>query len=541
MGDTAANLSYPCRSFAHVFEGGGFGVGLAVNQLATPSCGAAELPPPDQEWHPARLGELMPVAARSNAEMAEEMRRANIADSRLWAYRVEMIVQLGTRCSDDRDRPAGVPGAASPSWAGRSALPEGVSEFFPDELALIMNCSRSEATRLTAVAWTLFHRLPQSWAALADGELNWARARAIAAEINRYGPDLDLHLVATVESVVLPQAAELPVGRLQALVRAEVVRRDAEAAERRRQQARSAADVFLRRSRLDGMSEVVTVVPQPVAAAMYDAVDTHARNAKVDGDQRPIGVIRADIMANLALRPWDDRRPPVTAELRVLAPLNSLLADPSAPEVMGRPTGVAEVEGEPITVEHLRALLTALDAVCPGGLQAPTGGSLHVDLLGAGGALLATLTRRELDQAGRRGCPQHPAGDCRCAVVERPPPSEGYAPTAPQRRWSKARDRGCRHPGCRNKAGWADLDHVVPHADGGPTDCGNLCCLCRRHHRLKTHAAGWSFRLDADGALWVTTPSGVTRVSRPPGTDFLEPHELGVPLPDAEIVDLMPF
>ena len=57
---------------------------------------------------------------------------------------------------------------------------------------------------------------------------------------------------------------------------------------------------------------------------------------------------------------------------------------------MGRPTGVAEVEGEPITVEHLRALLTALDAVCPGGLQAPTGGSLHVDLLGSGGALLAT-------------------------------------------------------------------------------------------------------------------------------------------------------
>ena len=134
-------------------------------------------------------------------------------------------------------------------------------------------------------------------------------------------------------------------------------------------------------------------------------------------------------------------------------------------------------------------------------------------------ALLATLTRRELDLAVRRGCPS-PAGDRRCAVVERPPPSEGYAPTAPQRRWSKARDRGCRHPGCRNKAGWTDLDHVVPHADGGPTDCGNLCCLCRRHHRLKTHAAGWSFRLDADGALWVTTPSGVTRVSRPPGTDW---------------------
>lgn len=523
-----------------MFEGGGFGVGLTVNQLAMPSR-PAELMPAEQEWHPARLGELMPVASRTNAEIAEEMRRASIADSRLWAYRVEMIVQLAVRCSDDRDRPAGVPGAASPSWSGQSPLPAGVSEFFPDELALILNCSRGEATRLTSLAWTLWHRLPDTWAALADGELTWSRARAIAAEINRYGPDFDAHLVSTVEAAVLPQAAELSVGRLQALVRTEVVRRDAEAAERRRRQARSAADVVLRRSHLDGMSEVVTVVPQPVAAAMYGSVDTHARNAKADGDPRPIGVIRADVMANLTLRPWDDSRPPVTAEVRVLAPLNSLLADPSAPEVDGRPTGVADVEGEPITADRLRALLTALDAVCPGGLQAPTGGSLHIDLLGAGGSLLATLTRRELEQAVRRGCPQHPEESCRCAVVGRPPASDGYTPTAAQRRWSKARDRGCRHPGCRTKAGWADLDHVVPHADGGPTDCDNLCCLCRRHHRLKTHAPGWTFHLDADGALWVTTPSGVTRVSRPPGGHLLEPHELGAPLPESETVELVPF
>jgi hypothetical protein len=31
----------------------------------------------------------MPVAARDDAALAEEVRRASIADSRLWAYRVE--------------------------------------------------------------------------------------------------------------------------------------------------------------------------------------------------------------------------------------------------------------------------------------------------------------------------------------------------------------------------------------------------------------------------------------------------------------------
>ena len=535
-------MSYPIRRFAHVFEGGGFGVGLTVNQvglLSDASAGSVALA--DPAWHPARLSELMPVAARSDAELAEEVRRANIADSRLWAYRLELIVQLAYRRRDDRDRPPGTPGAASHSWAGTSPLPEGLSEFLADEVAMISNCSRSEATTLIAVGWTLIHRLPDTWAALADGELSWSRARAFAHEIGRYGLDLDQHVVRMIEAVVLPQAAELAVARLRSLIRAEVLRHDVEAAERRRRRAQEAADVFVRRSPLDGMSEVVTVVPQPVAAAMLGAVDGHARQAKEHGDVRPIGRIRAEVMADLTLRPWDDSRPPVTAELRVLAPLNSLLPDPADPGAGGVPSGVAEVGGEPITAAHLRALLAALDAVCPGGLQAPTGGSLHLDLLGGGGALLATLTRRELEQAVRRGCGQHPEGKCRCPVVQRPPRTGAYAPSAQQRRFGAARDRGCRHPGCRNRSGWADLDHVVPHAEGGPTDCDNLCCLCRRHHRLKTHAPGWTFHLDADGSLWVTTPSGVTRVSRPPGSYLLEPFELGAPLPDAKLVELAPF
>ncbi|MGY1737801.1 hypothetical protein [Geodermatophilus sp. SYSU D00684] len=57
----------------------------------------------------------------------------------------------------------------------------------------------------------------------------------------------------------------------------------------------------------------------------------------------------------------------------------------------------------------------------------------------------------------------------------------------------------------------------MPHAHGGPTDCANLCCLCRSHHRLKTFAKGWRFHMSADGTLTVTTPSGIKRTTRPPG------------------------
>ncbi len=208
-----------------MFEGGCFGVGLTVNPLGVPGWPGDAT---DPDWHPTRLGELMPVAARSDAGPAEEMRRANVADSKLWAYRVELIVELANRRRDDRDRAAGTPGSASPSWAGPGTFPEGLSEFLPDEVAMVMNCSRAEATTLTTVAWTLIHSLPATWAALADGELNWPRAQAIG----RCGPELDAYVPRTLEAVVLPQAAELPVSRLRFLVRAEVVRRDAEAAER---------------------------------------------------------------------------------------------------------------------------------------------------------------------------------------------------------------------------------------------------------------------------------------------------------------------
>ena len=81
---------------------------------------------------------------------------------------------------------------------------------------------------------------------------------------------------------------------------------------------------------------------------------------------------------------------------------------------------------------------------------------------------------------------------------------------------------------------------MIAHADGGTTDCANLCCLCRRHHRLKTHARHWQYRMTPDGTLTVTTPSGVTRTTRPPGTQLPTHRQLaGAVLPDRD--DRPPF
>ncbi|HYO37919.1 MAG TPA: HNH endonuclease signature motif containing protein, partial [Geodermatophilus sp.] len=91
---------------------------------------------------------------------------------------------------------------------------------------------------------------------------------------------------------------------------------------------------------------------------------------------------------------------------------------------------------------------------------------------------------------------------------------------------------------CGQRVGQADTDHVTPHARGGATDCTNLCCLCRTHHRLKTHARGWHFQMTPDGTLAVTTPSGVTRTTRPPG--MRPPPPEPPPAPDPPAADTAP-
>jgi hypothetical protein len=265
----------------------------------------------------------------------------------------------------------------------------------------------------------------------------------------------------------------------------------------------------------DGMGELRLFGPWPVITAIADTVEGYAHLARDTGDPRPIGQRRVGVFTDLVLRPWDTSRSPMTAHLTVVAPIPALR--PSV-TVGAQAAPTADLDGQPITAGALRALLEDLDSLCPGGLQSPTGGSLHLALTHPeSGRLRAVVSRRELERLAARGCPAHPAGDCTCPLLQAPPPVDRYRPAAGQRRFTTTRDRTCRHPGCRSRAIWADLDHVLPHADGGTTDCTNLCCLCRRHHRLKTHAPGWTFTMDDDGILTVTTPTGIPRVTRPPG------------------------
>jgi hypothetical protein len=377
-----------------------------------------------------------------------------------------------------------------------------VSQFFPAELAVVLNCGRRTPANVALRAWVYRAQLPGTWAALAAGTLDEPRAKVLADVLQHTTPAT----ARAVEAQLVPEATQLATGRLRARAVALLLELDADAVDARRTDARRRADVRTYPSHLQAMATLAAELPADEAAEAYDLINQLATMAKAHGDPRPIGQLRAEVCSLLLRRPADSGLPGITANVTVTAALDALEGVSDAP---------GSVNGLPITAGHLRELLQRLGALA---LPAPEGGTLTLALTAAEGRLRATTTPDRLARLARRGCRQHPDRDCGCPVLQKPAPTDAHTPTAAQHTFGTTRDRACRFPTCGQRVGWADRDHVIPHADGGDTDCANLCCLCRSHHRLKTHARGWHFAMDPDGTLHVTTPSGITRTTRPAAT-----------------------
>jgi len=82
------------------------------------------------------------------------------------------------------------------------------------------------------------------------------------------------------------------------------------------------------------------------------------------------------------------------------------------------------------------------------------------------------------------------------------------------RRALRARDQGCRFPGCTHRR-FLHAHHIRHWARGGATDLGNLVQLCSYHHRL-VHEGGFSVQLSGRRAIGFRRPDGQVIVSAPP-------------------------
>ena len=114
----------------------GWGVGLTVAEVGGPS---SDVPVPrGAVERPSRLTEVLPVAVRSDAEIALELGRIVAVEAALIAYKTELVMGLAAHRPDALDPVPGQPGVG-----GNSDGPiPGTSEFFVDELALVFSTAR---------------------------------------------------------------------------------------------------------------------------------------------------------------------------------------------------------------------------------------------------------------------------------------------------------------------------------------------------------------------------------------------------------------
>jgi hypothetical protein len=110
----------------------------------------------------------LPVEVLSPAEKATELQRLQARKAMDSAYEAELVMGLAADRPDTDDPPPGHPGARR---RGAGSPVPGTSEFLPDELAMVLNCSRSFASGVLADAWVLVERMPAVHARCLRG--NW--------------------------------------------------------------------------------------------------------------------------------------------------------------------------------------------------------------------------------------------------------------------------------------------------------------------------------------------------------------------------------
>ena len=237
--------------------------------------------------------------------------------------------------------------------------------------------------------------------------------------------------------------------------------------------------------------------PRPPRSARRST--PHARALKAAGDERPIGQLRG----GGAARPGDPRRAG-PADGRAPTSTWSPRWTPWSPRPREHPVWAGSrcwSTGSRSPPRWPGSCWNAWTRCARAGCRPRPTAPCRSSVTDADGRLIASLTRRELESAVRHGTGLVPAAGGR-PVRAHP----GAAAVRPDPRPHLPASR-LRQPGRLGRPG--PRRSRTPTA--ATTDCTNLCCLCRRHHRLKTHAPGWRYVMTPDGVLTVTTPTGITR------------------------------
>jgi hypothetical protein len=392
-----------------------------------------------------------------------------------------------------------------------------VAEFCVAELGGVLGISTTAAKKLIGHALELRHRLPRLWAQVHAGQVPAWRARAVADTTIHSSPALTAEAAGFVDSQVAAVAGRIGTAQLDRLVAEAIKRYDLAVADPSKDPEDGWQHVDPRHVTVNkddvhyaGTLRIEAEVDIADALDLDRAVAHHAATQKALGSQLPLDARRAKALGDLA---------------RTQTALD-----------LAFPDGAVKGDGDDESNDNLPA---AREVVIHAHFDASLSGEQTV--FGSTGRMENGQRLVLLDQV-RSWC-----ADTRTKVTVKPVidlntqlTAQGYDIPDRLREQIQLRDRTCVFPRCTRPARGCDIDHVIPYdhdaeADGrpqpGPTSTNNLGCLCRFHHRLKTHSA-WRYAMVEPGVFEWTSPHGHRYRRDHTGTTEIDPLDPpGIPRP----------
>jgi hypothetical protein len=334
-------------------------------------------------------------------------------------------------------------------------------DFSREEIALALRLSPRSAGKRLHTARMLAACLPATTAALHTGAISLTHAQILVEECT----GLPEAAIRAIETRVIERAPSQTPAQFARSVRRAVLAAAPVSAYLAHTIANTQRGVWLK-PEPDAMATLTAFLPAAQARAAYTAIDTAARTTpdRLDPDGRKLGI--------------DERRADALLEL---------LTGRDTARDTGRDTARASSHADIQIVIDAATLLRLAD---------------HPAELAGYGPLPAELARQLAADAHWRRLVTDPVTghllDYGRTTYRRP---------AALRDYLHARDRTCRFPGCPQPAPACDIDHQQPWNNNGTTSATNCACLCRRHHRMKTHT-NWHLQRHDDASTTWTSPTG---------------------------------
>jgi hypothetical protein len=471
-----------------------------IDGLAAPARGVAD------GLSPADL--LASIKASRELENAEAARQLTLAAAWADLHPPESIHDAASVTVPGREHEEPIAGEGAPL----------VAEFCVAELGTVLGITSTAAKKLIGHALELRHRLPRLWDQVHVGLVPAWRARAVADVTIHSSPALTVEAAGFVDAQVAAVAGRIGSAQLDRLVAETIKRYDLATAD----PTKDPEDGYLA---VDPRHVTVNKDDLHYAGTLHLEADLDLADAlDLDRAVAHHAAVQKALGSELSL---DARRAKALGELaRTQTALDLAFQD----------GGVEETDdGEP-------NLPAAREVVIHAHFDASMSGEQTV--FGPTGRMENGQRLVLLDQI-RSWC-----ADSRTKVTIKPVidlntqlTAQGYEIPDRIREQVQLRDRTCVFPRCTRPARGCDMGHVIAYdhdADAkgrpqpGPTSTDNLACLCRFHHRLKTHSA-WRYETPAPGVFEWTSPHGHRYRRDHTGTTDLDPLDPpaapGIPRP----------